>query len=367
MALQSVHPTSETTPPTTLPRSNPTTASSPPDPEKTGLGAGLYNFGGPWIEQEKNVHRPIESNNDKNNNNKMKSSSNSIEDNYNRKLNKILKNPNFTVATTAELIRELNRKRKLAEDLQKQRNTIPPANSVFLSTGGGNNPSTRDNNSHPYQSNPTAEGKVYLSKKDNRGMREDSDFTTDSGDETETESEESQQQQQQKQQPQPQPKTQPQPQPQKQLDDPPSTNKTDKTDKTVKAGDSWMKSIQEIKKICQSHKLICPYKKLLQAHRILNTLISTKTGRTASPFRLMKGNSLIYTEKKRTTIQFDLIKLLASLCFRADTLFKFLNAYQPPVHPYTQPERFFIKTLVQMSSYPIHTIPSRKVRQVCQE
>ena len=356
LALQSVHPTSETTP-STLPRSNPTTASSPPDPERTGLGAGLYNFGGPWIEQEKNVHRPIESNNDKNNNNKMKSSTNSIEDNYNRKLNKVLGNPNFTVATRAELIRELNRKRKLAEELQRQRNTIPPANSVFLSTGGGgggdNENNNDNNNSHPYQPTPTVEGKVVLSKRDNRGMREDSDLTTDS--ETETEFEESQQQQKQQ-------KPQPQPQPQKQQDD-----HTPSTNKTLKAGDSWIKSIQEIKKICQSHKLICPYKKLLQAHRILGTLISTKTGRTASPFRLMKKNTLIYTEKKRTMIQFDLIKLLATLCFRTDTLFKFLNAYQPPVHPYTQPERFFIKTLVQMSSYPIHTIPSQKVRQVCQE
>ena len=101
------------------------------------------------------------------------------------------------------------------------------------------------------------------------------------------------------QQKQKQQKPQPQPQSEKQQDNhTPSTNKV-VTNKTLKAGDSWMKSIQEIKKICQSHKLICPYKKLLQAHRILSTLISTKTGRTASPFRLMKENTLIYTEKKK--------------------------------------------------------------------
>ena len=371
LALQasSENLTTETSPPPST--SEPTLT----DPQKAALGAGLTNhFAGPWQEREKNLYQPIEShydrNNHRNNNNKMTSYIGDIEKQYNRKLKKILKNPNFTVETQAELIRELNRKKKLNEELQKQRNTIPPANSVFMFTGGGD-PSTSNNpyNQPPNPQNPIIEGKVSLSKRDRRGMREDSPFsTTDS--ETETELEESQKKQPQTQPPpqkDPFPPPPPPPPPPPSSPAPPQPSKKTVNDKSSKAEEAWMETIQEIKTLCQKNKLICPYKKLLQAHRILSKLISTKTGRTASPFRLMKDHTLLYTGKKKTMIKFHLIKLLATLCFRTDTLFRFLNVYQPPVHPYSQPERFFIKTLVQMSSYPIHTIPSRKVRQVCQE
>ena len=295
LALQasSENLTTETSPPPST--SEPTLT----DPQKAALGAGLTNhFAGPWQEREKNLYQPIESHYDRNNhrnnnnNNKMTSYLGDIEKQYNRKLNKILKNPNFTVETQAELICELNRKKKLNEELQKQRNTIPPANSVFMSTGGGD-PST-SNNQPPDPQNPVIEGKVSLSKRDRRGMREDSPFsTTDS--ETETELEESQKKQ---------PQTQPPPQkdpfpPPPPSPAPPQPSKKTVNDKSSKAEEAWMETIQEIKTLCQKNKLICPYKKLLQAHRILSKLISTKTGRTASPFRLMKDHTLLYTGKKK--------------------------------------------------------------------
>ena len=334
LALRSVVPKSPTVDTTPTPATTPTPSSTNP----MGIGAG--EFSGPIIDKEKSLHSEINSNFD---NSTTKNSMNKPQSNpFEKKLQKIVKNGNFTVQTKVELIRELFRKKKIDDELQKNRETLPPANSVFLSTGGGVDGESKNNDS----SNITPEGKVPLSKRDRRGIGEHSDVTTETETDSETETESIKDSKDQKNE-----------------KEEGEGKKRTKDHETI---NQWTESIKNIKSICRKNKMICPYKKLIQARGYLSSFVSTKIGRKAGAFRLMKNGTLVYTNKK-TMQKFSLTKLLATLSFRTDSLFQFLNLYQPPVRPYSRQERFFIKTLVKASSFPIHAIPSQKVQSLCKE
>ena len=83
-------------------------------------------------------------------------------------------------------------------------------------------------------------------------------------------------------------------------------------------------------------------------------------------FQLLRSFLIWHNESQpRNSSKIKITKFLATLSLDTRTLFRFLKQWRQGF--YTQEERRLIKAVVRDSNFPLHTIPSLKVRRLCRD